>query len=68
MDTVPEQDDDQLLTPAEAARLRRVSQRSLRRWNEQGLLEAERTPGGHRRYWLSKVRALSEHTPEAIAS
>jgi excisionase family DNA binding protein len=67
VDTAPERNDDQLLTPAEAAKLRRVSPRSLRRWNALGLLEAERTPGGHRRYRLSEVRSLSEQTTEAVA-
>lgn len=67
MDTAPERDEDQLLTPAEAAKLRRVSQRSLRRWSALGLLEAEKTPGGHRRYRESKVRALGAEPEQAVA-
>ena len=67
MDTAPDRDDDQLLTPAEAAKLRRVSPRSLRRWNALGLLAAERTPGGHRRYRLSEVRSLSAGPAEVAA-
>jgi DNA-binding transcriptional MerR regulator len=58
---------DRLITPAEAATLRGVSPRSLRRWNTLGLLDAEKTPGGHRRYWLSEVRSLSRVTAEAAA-
>lgn len=68
MDTAPERDDaDRLLTPAEAAALRRVSPRSLRYWNDLGILDAEKTPGGHRRYWLSKVRALGSEPAKAVA-
>ena len=67
MDIASERDGDKLLTPAEAARLRRVSQRSLRRWNAIGLLEAEKTPGGHRRYRESKVRALGAEPEQAVA-
>ena len=66
MDT-PERDDDRLLTPAEAAALRRVSPRSLRYWNDLGLLDAEKTPGGHRRYWESQVRALGAEPERAVA-
>ena len=67
MDT-PERDDaDRLLTPAEAAALRRVSPRSLRYWNAIGLIGAEKTPGGHRRYWLSEIRALGTEPARAVA-
>lgn len=63
----PERDNDRLIPPKEAARLRGVSPRSLRRWNTIGLLAAEKTPGGHRRYRESDVRNLSEF-PETVAS
>ena len=68
MDTAPERDDDRLLTPSEAAALRRVSPRSLRYWNSLGLLDAEKTPGGHRRYRESKVRALGPVPDKAVAA
>ena len=68
MDTAPPRDDnDRLLTPSEAAALRRVSPRSLRYWNSLGLLDAEKTPGGHRRYRESKVRALGAESVKAVA-
>lgn len=68
MDTAPERDEaDRLLTPAEAAALRRVSPRSLRYWNTLGLLDAEKTPGGHRRYRESKIRALGAEHVKAVA-
>ena len=64
----PERDDaDRLLTPAEAAALRRVSPRSLRYWNSLGILDAEKTPGGHRRYRESKILALGASPAEAAA-
>jgi len=68
VDTAPERDEaDRLLTPAEAAALRRVSPRSLRYWHTLGLIGAEKTPGGHRRYWLSEIRALGVEPAEAVA-
>ncbi len=68
MDTAPERDEaDRLLTPAEAAAMRRVSPRSLRYWNSRGLLDAEKTPGGHRRYRESKIRALGAEPAQAVA-
>lgn len=67
MDTPQRDEDDRLLTPAEAAALRRVSPRSLRYWNTQGLLAAEKTPGGHRRYRESQVRALGAEPVQAVA-
>jgi len=68
VDTASERDaEDRLLTPAEAAALRRVSPRSLRYWNACGLLDAEKTPGGHRRYRESKVRALGTEPERAAA-
>lgn len=68
MDTAPERDEaDRLLTPAEAAALRRVSPRSLRYWNALGILDAEKTPGGHRRYRESKIRALGRESAKAVA-
>ena len=67
MDTAPERDEDRLLTPAEAAKLRRVSPRSLRYWNALGLLAAEKTPGGHRRYRESQIRALGTEPAKAVA-
>ena len=63
----PGRDEDRLLTPAEAAALRRVSPRSLRYWNSRGLLGAEKTPGGHRRYRESEVRALGFESAKAVA-
>lgn len=66
MDT-PERDDDKLLEPREAELLTGMSARSLRRYNVLGILGAKKTPGGHRRYWESEVRALLPETGKAVA-
>lgn len=48
--------DDALLTPAEVARLFRVSPKTVTRWARSGKLSAMRTLGGHRRFKASEVR------------
>lgn len=45
----------QLWTTAEVARAFRVGVSSIKRWADEGELEAVRTPGGHRRYTLPSV-------------
>ncbi|RIV16480.1 MerR family DNA-binding transcriptional regulator, partial [Alicyclobacillaceae bacterium I2511] len=39
-----------LLSLEEAAKLLGVSKSTMRRWEEEGRIKPERTPGGHRRY------------------
>ncbi len=51
-------EDDALLTPAEVARMFRVSPKTVTRWARAGKLTALRTLGGHRRFRASEVRAL----------
>ena len=51
-------DDDALLTPAEVARMFRVSPKTVTRWARAGKLTAMRTLGGHRRFRASEVRGL----------
>ncbi|MDM8521724.1 IS607 family transposase, partial [Anaerolineales bacterium HSG6] len=43
---------------SEAAKELGVTQETLRRWETAGKIEVERTPGGHRRYDLSKLYGL----------
>lgn len=43
-------DQDQFYTIEQTARLLGISAQKLRRWDEQGILGAQRTEGGHRRY------------------
>jgi len=43
-----------------------VSRKTLRRWDQEGKLPAERTLGGHRRYDLAQIKRLAGHRlPEA---
>lgn len=51
---------DVMLTPANAARQLNLSASRLRAITEDGLIRAERTPGGHRRYEPSEVERLQE--------
>ena len=47
-----------LLTPAEVAEFFRVDRKTVTRWATNGRLRFLRTPGGHRRFRESDVRAL----------
>lgn len=49
---------DVLLTPAEVAALFRVDPKTVTRWAASGRISSIRTPGGHRRFRESEVRAL----------
>lgn len=51
---------DRLLTPGEVARLFRVDPKTVTRWAAAGKISAIKTPGGHRRFRESEVRALLE--------
>lgn len=50
--------DDRLLTPGEVANIFRVSPKTVSRWQIAGRISAIRTPGGHRRFRESEVRAI----------
>ncbi len=62
-------DGDRLLTPGEVASLFRVDPKTVTRWAAAGRVTSIRTPGGHRRFWESEVKALVAGTvkpePEA---
>jgi excisionase family DNA binding protein len=49
-----------LLTPAEVAALFKVDAKTVTRWAAAGRIGSIRTPGGHRRFRESEVRALLE--------
>src|SRR5207237_4314039 len=51
---------DRLLTPGEVAQLFRVDPKTVTRWAAAGRISSIRTPGGHRRFRESEVRALLE--------
>jgi excisionase family DNA binding protein len=48
---------EDLLKPWEVARLFRVDAKTVSRWQQEGKLDAIRTPGGHRRFRKSEVMA-----------
>lgn len=50
------QDDNEMLTISEAARLMGVCENTLRAWDENGSFTAFRTAGDHRRYSLGSIR------------
>jgi excisionase family DNA binding protein len=61
MGTVVEGSDlDVRLTPREVAGLFRVTPKTIGRWSQAGILPAERTPGGHRRFQPAVVYDLLE--------
>ena len=67
-ETVDKRDDsNELIRPGKAASLFGVKTKSLRRWHAAGLLAAQRTAGGHRRYRESDVRALVAELSEVAA-
>jgi len=47
-----------LLTPGEVAALFRVDPKTVTRWAASGRIRSIRTPGGHRRFRKSEIRAL----------
>jgi len=59
---------DRLLTPAEVAALWRVDAKTVVRWANAGKLNSVRTPGGHRRFRESEVRALMRGDGEGTSS
>ena len=60
---------ERLLTPGEVAALFRVDPKTVTRWAASGRITSIRTPGGHRRFRESEVRALlrgdSESSPHS---
>ncbi len=46
---------------SEAARILGVTVDTLRRWEAAGKIQAERTPGGHRRYDVDKIRGIARN-------
>lgn len=60
------QTNERLLTPGEVAALFRVDPKTVTRWATAGRIGSIRTPGGHRRFRESEVKALlAELTTEA---
>ena len=66
--TTPTGGRDRLLTPGEVATLFRVDPKTVTRWASAGRIGSIRTPGGHRRFRESEVRALLRGTDNADVS
>jgi len=49
---------ERLLTPGEVALMFRVDPKTVTRWASAGRIGSIRTPGGHRRFRETEVRAL----------
>jgi len=58
---------ERLLTPGEVAALFRVDPKTVTRWAASGRIMSIRTPGGHRRFRESEVRALLRGEAEPSA-
>lgn len=56
---------DRLLTAGEVASLFRVDPKTISKWAAAGRIQSIRTPGGHRKFRESEVRALLESGPLA---
>ena len=54
------QDRGRLMTPGAVAAVFRVDPKTVSRWAAAGRISSIRTPGGHRRFPESEVRALLE--------
>ncbi len=57
---------ERLLTPGEVAALFRVDPKTVTRWAASGRITSIRTPGGHRRFRESEVRALLRGDSEPV--
>lgn len=60
MDGTSQDTGGRLLTPGEVAAIFRVDPKTVTRWAAAGRIGSIRTPGGHRRFRESEVRALLE--------
>jgi len=58
---------EKLLTPKQVAQAIGVSESSLKRWCDQGLIPNERTAGGHRRLPLAGVVEFLQRTDRSLA-
>lgn len=56
-----ENEQDILLTPAEAGTILGVDPKTVTRWSRNGKIPASRTMGGHRRYRKSVVLFVRDH-------
>lgn len=58
---------ERLLTPSEVARCFNVDPKTVSRWARDKIIPSTKTPGGHRRFRASDVRAFLEE-PDTVAA
>ena len=56
---MPDEQDQQYLTPGQVARILHVSPKTIDRWADQGLIPCITTLGGHRRFREDVVREVA---------
>ena len=49
---------DNMISISKAAKILGVSTVTLRQWEKDGRIKSLRTPGGHRRYNISKIKEI----------
>ena len=50
------------VTPAQAAQFFNVTQKTLRQWEDQNKIKAQKTKGGHRRYFIQNKTKIKDTT------
>lgn len=67
MEVTHTQDDEEMLTVSEAARIANLSVDTLRRYGDTGRMPVYRTPSNHRRFKRSDVEALVQPQARVVA-
>ena len=65
MAKAPQIDESRWVSLGVACRMMGANEATLRRWADRGLIRSYRTPGGHRRFVLTDLRAVTEGTRSA---
>lgn len=58
---------DRSLSPRDAAEKLGISPDTLRRWEREGLIQCERTPGGQRRYKEEDISSMLDRAPSELS-
>lgn len=55
---VERQQNEEWLSPADAAKILKISTKTLKAWEARGIVSARRIPNGHRRFWRADIERL----------